>query len=280
MKLRNRPDTIVDVEPPEPQPRPPMPTRESEAAGAARETLRESVHGRQMTCSECGAHGPCDVDSAHVETAGASGRDHLYGRCPACVAAERVGRVDRHAIAQVLDVDPDAIALDGLNAERFAHQHSSSPTSPNATPWDHLDREHLAKIVAARRHAFEARRGGPCEFCGVVVTPPGTAWSMTNGTQPYCGSCASWFAGFNLGGRRDLAAAALCGIATAGRRIAPRGLGAETGLVWWSESGRREGNPAPFAHVDLARLRAKAAALAREGYIDDVGSRADKPVQW
>lgn len=248
-RLRTRPAPPV-IEPATPAP-PKLPTPASEAAGAEREGLREAVHGRRAVCADCGIVAQCDVATLHPVADIIDGRERIYGRCPACAAG---GDLARQAIALLLDVDPDAIALDGLTVELFAQRPGSATSTPNTAPWGHLNRDALARRVAARRLAYEARRGGPCEACGVTVTPRG-AWQQSN-TGDRCGACQEWFGGLTACKPRDLAAAVLLGQATLTMRHGPLGLGEQVGLLWWAETGRSEGNAWPFEHLDWDRIRA------------------------
>jgi len=252
-----------------------------------RDRLREQVHGRRLTCAHCGASAMCDLTTIRVVT-GMDRQEHRFGVCPTCATDERAGKLDRRAAARVLNLaDPDAEYLDAVTVERYASRAWSSPTMPNIEPWDHLDRQALARRVEARRYDLERRRGGPCWWCGTTLTSRRHGWRTTNvggtgvlGPQvvQQCGACTYWLSHSAGPAARDLAASVLIGQSDDITRHHPIGLGQMVRLLWWGETGATEGSTRPFAHLDLIELHAR--ALARRAYFRDVPDQPPRRIEW
>lgn len=236
-----------------------MTTTETETDPRA--ALAERVRGVERTCAYCGTRRPCKAVKVTADRLRGSG-EHVWGVCDDCGPSVRVGNLAAVVVRDLLGLDPDDDALEHVGPVEFFHDRDAAdPARPNATPWAHMNADDLAADVARWRRDEERRSGGPCAFCGMGTTPPGTAW---NGNT--CGGCRSEFGGLpvpNSGGNRDHAASVLIGLRHGGTTIRPLNLGAELGLVWWSESGQKRANRTPFGHLDIAAMRAVADELQR-----------------
>ncbi len=215
---------------------------------------------------------------------GLDGAPQEYGLCAECDTSPR--HLDRRAVAEVLGPDPTVDALAGITVERFADRPQARADRPNERPWAHLDVAALAAEVDANRHDIERRTGGPCHWCGTTLTPEGTSWHRMTGDDSQCDGCFERFGGHWSNMKpsqtpmpdgpifhdpaRDAAATILCGLEAAdgtGVRRVRRDLGRQVGLLWWNETKDRKGADHPFAHVDLAAMRRRAAELIDAGTI-------------
>ncbi len=209
---------------------------------------------------------------------GLDGQPHDYGVCNECDRhGLRPTDLDRHAVAEVLGLDPAVDALADITVERFADRPEARADRPNDTPWAHLDAAALAAQVDHSRKDIEKRTGGPCHYCGTTITASGGSWyQATGGGGTECSSCwgrldsfrnaeAGWRAFPD--GRRDAAASVLAGFEAAepGVRRTRAGLGRHVALLWWHEAGLKKGSPTPFGHVDLRELRRRAAGYVAAG---------------
>jgi hypothetical protein len=232
----------------------------------ARQALRETVHGVERTCAYCGTRQLCRSVKITPDRLRGTG-EHVWGVCGECELSARLGNLSSVVVRDLLGLDPDDEVLRHVTVDYFCDRDASSPQRPNSTPWQHIDTDELARVVARWRADNERRRGGPCAFCGTDTTPPGTSWRDTMRGVSTCGACQAEFGGLptsNSGVNRTHAASVLVGLRRHGATVRPLNLGSALGLTWWSESGRKEANRTPFGHLDIAAMRAEADRLQRD----------------
>ena len=241
----------------------------------ARETLLDEAPER--ACYSCGQATRSNQVRILPDLLRGEGAEHVYGVCDDCQTDPT-----RRVLADLFGIaedDPLVVAVD-----LFSDAPLNTPDKP-ATAWSHLDRDGIARRIADWRKDNEARKGGPCSFCGVGWTPPGTQWRRVGGSQAlaWCHSCQE-----RLGGRdtrtdeaRSYAAAVLCGFEQGGAVTVPRMLGASVGLVWWHETGRSKANREPFAHLDIPGMRRQVSKLADQKALRLPAKWAeDRKVKW
>jgi hypothetical protein len=236
------------------------------------EALTQRVHGVERCCSMCGQVAVCDVGEVVIRT-DLAGDELVYGRCGVC---RRLG-VDwrRHVAAMLLAVPVDSVLLDGLWLDSFCERPDANPARPNREAWGHVDRAQLAADADKARADLDRRQGGPCFVCGSTLTPVGTMWRSFERTGTACGRCISWLGArpANAANVRVIATTVLVGQSTPAQRVlGPPGVGVDLGLVLFAESGRTRGAVAPWAHLDLRALTARARELG-------IGTTVD-PARW
>lgn len=235
-----------------------------------RQALRDRTIGITAACAFCGALATStDIRITPDRLRGAG--EHVWVVCDECGPSAANGNLSAVVARDLLGLDPDDPVLRTVTVESFDDLSSSHPDRPNPAAWAHVDVDDLAEQVAQARVDVERRKGGPCGFCGVALTAPGTSWKGNT-----CGSCLDRFGGVPLpmsGGNRDRAAAIIIGLEGHGRIMQPHGLGAQLGVVWWSETDRKVPNRTPFAHLDIAGMRTEAKRLVVE-------SRYFVPPKW
>ena len=234
----------------------------AEREAAEREAIAERVRGVSAACARCGVQ--CSTPTQHVVIVPDRVRGDgqlVFGQCDQCWSV--TGNRDRAALAAVLRCDVKDRALDGVVVDDFTEMRSAHPDRPNWKPWDHLDTEALATDIERNRSAL-AQRACPakqgCRYCGVSHTPPGTGWRRDCNTsnEHVCGSCFERSYPFDL---RDTAAAVLVGFSKPYEIAVPGNLGAQLGIVFAHEAGVTKGADRPWAHVDVAAVRARNALL-------------------
>ena len=244
--------------------------------------------------SHCGSESLCKVDT--LTRLPSLNGDAEYGRCVDCTTLDGGrGRREfvRSAVARLLEVDVDNLALDRLRVDIFSERPSARPDRPNPEPWSHANLDALAGQYREREATLAGCAGGPCAWCGNTVTglqrteritlfdgastvlvPASGGWRSLRGVSnlgtargdlEQCESCTHWFnerwGGYGSQVRRSLAAAALCGLVRHGdsmMRTPFPDFGETVGLQFWHETGLSEGATSPWSHVDIGGLRRRA----------------------
>lgn len=238
------------------------------------EQLRDRVKGRSLTCQACGARRPCL--QWHVVPDRVRNLEHTYGVCTDCSLSLRMGALRSAVAREILNLDPDDEVLGHITAQAvplFIDEPGRVPERPNANPWQHVNHDRLAKWVADWRQDRDSRRGGPCAWCGMPVTPQGTSWrtmSLNGRSRATCGSCFGHIGHLGTGSAdaRDLAAARIVGLTRRTHVVTPRDLGGLLGVEWWHETGAKHPNKTPFAHLDLRAIRAEMQRLVESRIVN------------
>lgn len=251
----------------------------SAADVADREAVRGRVLGVDRCCAHCGTIRLSQDTKITPDRVRGSG-EHVWGVCGECGPAARVGNLSAVVVCDLLGLDPDDPVVPHAVVESFYDADVRSPDRPNTSPWQHIDTDALASWVARWRQDIERRTGGPCSWCGMGVTPPGTVWQTfgkAGGTEATCGACHDRFGGIPLGRsghNRDRAAAVVVGLERGSQLKIPLNLGAQLGFVWWHETGRKKPNNTPFGHLDATAMRTEAKRLA------DDNNYFTPPARW
>ena len=242
---------------------------ERDALAAEVRALTDEVHGVERVCAHCGIE--CRTHRVSIRPDRVTGdSDIVFGVCSECGPAHDSGNLSASVVRDLLGLDPADPLLELLARQVTDFADRGRPMRPNSTPWEHVNATALADRAAAERQSLARRAGGPCSLCGVGLTPVGTHWMESGGGRnatTFCGSCQSEFDGrprLDESENRDHVAAILCGLRRRGVTRRPSDLGKHLGVIWWSESGRKQANAAPFDHLDLAAMRAECRRLADE----------------
>lgn len=225
---------------------------------------RTNVETLSRACADCGQA----TDSPRAKVVGdplREGAERVFGWCAECADAP-TGELSAQVLTRLFDLESGDPAALALPVERFSDLPTRSPEQPSAAPWAHLNRDQIAREIATWRALNGALKGGPCSYCGMEWTAPGTRWRTWTGSQSgsQCGKCQERFSTRDPRSDegRSYAAAVLCGFERGSSVTVPRLLGQAVEFLYWHETAKRKPNSAPFAHLNVRAMREKVARLA------------------
>lgn len=252
---------------------------------AERDALAAHVLGVERACAHCGR--ACRSTDVFVTADRLHGSgEHVWNVCADCGPAARQGQLTAVVVRDLLGLEPDDPALGQVGPVLSFHELAGRrPDRPSSEPWAHVDTSELAEQVTEIRNDRKRRecpdRAG-CRWCGVSHTPPGTGWNQGRGGYS-CGSCnrrRERDVPMKVGDTirtfpfRDVVAAVLVGYDSGTHLTVPPNLGAELGVVFAHEAGVTRGSERPWAHLDIAAIR------ARNDELIALGSHHRPPSEW